>query len=242
MAADEPTILATTGGWRPGSRTALEFGPLVHFAVELSGATGRRPKLCHIGTANGDHRETNAQVSEAGQHAGIEVTHLNLFPRPHTDDLLALLEEQDVVWVNGGSVVNLLAVWRAHCLDDALRRAWLAGVVLGGISAGSICWHVGGPTDSFGPELRLAGGLGFLPYGNGAHYDSQPQRRPTVHRAVAAGLLPTTHCTDEGAGLLYRGTKLTEAIAELPSAGVYRVHRDPVSGEAVEDALSVRRL
>jgi peptidase E len=241
MPADQPTILATSGGWRPGHRIDLEFGPLIHFALELSGVTGRRPRLCHVGTAMGDQRFFNARVSEAGQLAGVEVSHLNLFTMPPTDDLDGFVGEQDVVWVNGGSVANLLAVWRVHELDAVLRRAWQAGVVLGGISAGSICWHVGGPTDSFGPDLRIVtNALALLPYGNGVHYDSEPGRRPLVHRAVAAGELPLTYCTDDGAGLLYRGTELVEALAERGACGAYRVSRE---GErAVEHALDIRRL
>ena len=98
---------------------------------------------------------------------------------------------QDVVWVNGGSVANLLAVWRVHGLDAILRRVWEAGVVLAGVSAGSICWYEGGTTDSFGPELRaVTDGLGFLPYAGGVHYDSEAGRRPLVHELVAAGALP----------------------------------------------------
>jgi peptidase E len=42
-----------------------------------------------------------------------------------------------VIWVDRGSLVNLLAVWRAHGLDSVLRERWQAGVVLGGESAGS---------------------------------------------------------------------------------------------------------
>jgi peptidase E len=243
MPAEQPTILATSGGWRAGRWIPMEFGPLIHFALELSDVHGRRPRLCHVGTAGGDQLSTNARVSEAGQAAGVEVSHLNLFPMPPTADLDDFVGSHDVVWVNGGSVANLLAVWRVHGLDAVLRRAWRAGVVLGGVSAGSICWHTGGATDSFGPDLRVVGnGLGLLPYGNGVHYDSEPARRPTVRAAVAAGELPTTYCTDDGAGLLYRGTELVEAVAERPAAGAYRVERDPASGSAVEHRLDVRRL
>jgi peptidase E len=138
-------------------------------------------------------------------------------------------------------VANLLAVWEVHGLGDVLRRAWQAGVVLGGISAGSICWHVGGPTDSYGPELRLQlNGLGFLPYGNGVHYDSEPQRRTIVHEAVASAVLPLTYCTDDGAGLVYRGTDLVEAVAERAGARCYRVERE--SAAAVEHVLETRLL
>ncbi|GLZ33960.1 peptidase E [Lentzea sp. NBRC 105346] len=241
MPAEQPTILATSGGWRAGHRTNLEFGELIHFAVELSG-TNSRPKLCHIATANGDQRTFNAHVSEAGQLAGIEVSHLNLFVMPPTTDLLGFVLEHDVVWVGGGSVANLLAVWRVHGLDEVLAEAWRRGVVLGGVSAGSICWHAGGTTDSFGPELRVVtNGLALLPYGNGVHYDSEPGRRPAVQAAVASGQLPTTYCTDDGAGLLYRGTELVEAVTERAGAYGYVVAKD-ATGDTVEEKLDTRRL
>lgn len=240
MPADHPTILATSGGWRPGYRTDLEFGALIHYAIELAGVTGHRPRLCHVGTAAGDPRYFNARVSEAGQLAGVEVGHLNLFTMPPTKDLDDFVGSHDVVWVNGGSVANLLAVWAVHELGPVMHRAWQAGVVLGGISAGSICWHVGGPTDSYGPELRLqTNGLAFLPYGNGVHYDSEAQRRPLVRAAVADGRLPTTYCTDDGAGLRYDGTTMVEAVTEADS-GCYRVAK--VGDTVVEDVLDTRRL
>ncbi|MFD1148050.1 Type 1 glutamine amidotransferase-like domain-containing protein [Saccharothrix hoggarensis] len=243
MAADQPTIVATSGGFRAGHRTNLEFHRLVHHAVDLSGVHGRKPRLCHVGTANGDQRWFNADVSEAGALAGWEVSHLNLFTMPPTTDLAGWVGEHDVVWVGGGSVVNLLAVWQAHDLGSALRKAWQDGVVLGGVSAGSICWFTGGSTDSFGPELRVVtNGLGFLPYGNGVHYDSEEARRPTIHAAVASGELPVTHCTDDGAGLVYFGTELVEAVSERARGGAYVVRRDESSGAVQEDPLDVRRL
>jgi peptidase E len=243
VAADEPTILATSGGWKQGKWIDLEFGPLIHFAIELAGVSGRAPRLCYVGTAGGDQRFFNARVSEAGQYAGVEVSHLNLFGMPPTNDLDGFVGSHDVVWVNGGSVANLLAVWQVHELGPVMHRAWQAGVVLGGVSAGSICWHVGGPTDSFGPDLRIiTNGLAFLPYGNGVHYDSEAQRRPTVHAGVADATLPLTYCTDDGAGLLYRGTTLAEAVTERRNALGYRVELDSASGKAVESVLDTRLL
>ena len=243
MPAEQPTIVATSGGFRAGHRTNLEFHRLVHHAVDLSGVHGRAPRLCHVGTANGDQRWFNADVSEAGRLVGWEVSHLNLFTMPPTADLAGFVREHDVVWVGGGSVANLLAVWEVHGLGPVLRDAWRDGVVLGGVSAGSICWYLGGSTDSFGPDLRVVtNGLGFLPYGSGVHYDSEPMRRPTIHAAVAAGTLPVTHCTDDGAGLVYRGTELVEAVSERPTGGAYLVRRDEASGIAQEETLDTRRL
>ena len=83
MAADSPTILATSGGTRRGTRSELLFGPLVLHAVDLAGVTGRAPRLCHVGTAGGDQRFFQAWLGEAGQAAGIDVCHLNLFSMPN---------------------------------------------------------------------------------------------------------------------------------------------------------------
>jgi peptidase E len=198
--------------------------------------------VAHLGTAGGDQRAFNAELDEAARLAGIRFSHLNLFTMPNHPDPAAHLLEQDVVWVSGGSVVNLLAVWRAHGLDSVLRTAWQEGVVLAGVSAGSICWFQGGTTDSFGPELRAVGnGLALLPYANGVHYDSEARRRPLVHRLVADGTLGETHCTDDGVGLVYRGTSLVEAVSELRGKGAYRVTRGE-SGDVLEEMVEPRYL
>lgn len=240
MPADQPTILATSGGYRMADRVRFEFNALVHHAVDLSGATGR-PRMTHLGTAGGDQRYVNDWMNDAARVAGFELTNLNLFSMPSVDDVEGHLLEQDVVWVNGGSVANLLAVWRVHGLDAIFRRVWEAGVVLAGVSAGSICWYAGGTTDSFGPELRaVTNGLALLPFGNGVHYDSEARRRPLVHQLVADGTLPSTHCTDDGVGLVYRGTELVEAVSEVDGKGAYVVTRN--GDAAIEERLEPRRL
>ncbi|NEB10868.1 peptidase E [Streptomyces coelicoflavus] len=241
MTAPEPTILATSGGHRAGGRTMVAFDALVHHAVELSGAHGRRPRVLYVGTAIGDAEHFTARMTEAARVAGFDLTPLHLFPMPNVEDIEETVLAQDVVWVMGGSVANLLAVWRVHGVDRVMRRAWEAGVVLSGVSAGSLCWFRGGATDSFGPELRpVTDALGLLPYGNGVHYDVDPGRRPLIHRLVADGTLPTAHCTDDGVGLVYRGTELVEAVTEARGKGAYVVVRDGAT--AVEERLEPREL
>jgi peptidase E len=226
MPADAPTILATSGGIKPGRRTHWEFSALTDYAVELSGVTGRAPRVCFLATAYGDDSCGLRSLHDAAQVRGFAASHLALFPMPNVDDVTALLLDQDVVWVGGGSVAGLLAMWRLHGVDIAMRAAWQAGVVLTGISAGSICWHVGGTTDSFGPELRpVTDALGLVPYSNGVHYDSEEQRRPLFHKLIADGTLPAGYATDDGAGVLYRGTDFVDALSECDSAAVFRQER-----------------
>ncbi|MET9734368.1 peptidase E [Streptomyces sp. NPDC006458] len=241
MTAPEPTILATSGGHRRGRRTMVLFDSLVHHAVELSGVHGRRPRILYVGTAVGDSEVMAARMAEAAREAGFDLMPLQLFPMPNLQDMEGEVLAADVVWVMGGSVANLLAVWRVHGLDRVMRRAWESGVVLSGVSAGSICWFQGGTTDSYGPELRpVSDALGLLPYGNGVHYDSDEGRRPLMHRLVADGTFPVAHCTDDGVGLVYRGTRLVEAVTEIPGKGAYVVRAE--GGEAVEERIEPRLL
>ena len=242
MPADQPTILATSGGAVAADRIRWGVGPLTDLAVDLSGVDGRAPKVCFLGTACGDSPALIRDFYDAAQARGFHGSHLQLFTMPNVEDITAHLLEQDVVWVWGGSVAGLLAMWELHGVGEAMRTAWEAGVVLTGVSAGSICWHVGGTTDSFGPDLRpITNGLGLLPWSNGVHYDSEEQRRPLFQSLIADGTLPTGYATDDGAGLLYRGTEMVQAYAEVDGAGAYLVERGP-DGTAVETELDTIRL
>ena len=241
MPADEPTIVATSMGFVAGRRTLLAPGPVFTLCRELAGSPART-RLCYLGTAGGDQRHRQAAVLEAFQATAYDLSVLSLFPMPNVDDMRAHLLTHDVVWVDGGSVAGLLAMWQVHGLGQVWREVWEAGVVLAGVSAGSICWHVGGPTDSFGPTLRpVTNGLALLPYGNGVHYDSEAQRRPLLHRLVGAGALPTSYATDDGAGLIYRGTELVEAVADRDGAAAYRIERTGPD-QVRETVLSARLI
>lgn len=241
MTADEPTILATSGGAVVSRRIRWQVGPLTDYAVELSGVTGRAPRVCFLATACGDSSDLLRNYYEAALLHGFQASHLALLPMPNVEDMRELLLSQDVIWVWGGSVAGLLALWRLHGVDELMREAWQAGVVLTGVSAGSLCWHVGGTTDSFGTELRpVTNGLGLLPYANGVHYDSEEQRRPLFQKLVGDGTLPDGYATEDGVGLLYRGTRFVEAVTEKADRAAYLIRR--VGDGAVDEQRLPTRL
>ena len=198
---------------------------LVEHAVRL----GRGPRVCHLPTAVGDDAAAVQRLRDpvAARLPDVELTELTFFSQPSVPDVRAHLLAQDVLLVNGGSVVNLMAIWRAHGLPAILRECWEAGVVLAGWSAGSLCWHLGGPTDSFRDGLDpFADGLGFLPYSNGVHDDFAGQPRRSVYRAmVADGTLPPGYASEDGVGLHYVGTELHEAVTVRPEAAAWEVDR-----------------
>jgi len=155
----------------------------------------------------------------------------------------AHLLAQDMLLIEGGSVVNLMALWRAHGLPEVLRECWDAGVVLAGPSAGSICWHLGGPTDSFRDELDpFTDGLGLLPFSNGVHDDFTEQpRREAYRRMVRTGQLPAGYASEDGFGLHYVYQALEEAVTLRPGSRAWWVERTEDGGVA-ETAVPARLL
>jgi peptidase E len=219
----------------------FRLGPAYRYAADLA-AAGASPRVCIVATAVGDSTEWLTAFYSAFGRAGWRPNHLALFPEPNVPDITEHLLAHDVVWVAGGSVANLLSLWRTHAVDEAMRTAWQAGVVLMGVSAGSVCWFVGGTTDSFGLPLRpVTDGLGFLPYSNSPHHDAEEQRRPAIHRLIADEALPDGYATDNGTGLVFEGTELVACVAELEGVNAWRIARQ-LDGTVQESALPIRVL
>ncbi|MFD0883773.1 Type 1 glutamine amidotransferase-like domain-containing protein [Streptosporangium algeriense] len=224
-------ILAIGGGSFRASRRqgVIEASALLRYALDLTGQD--RPRLGLLATATGDDAQWLLSMYGAFRAWDVEISHLTVFPMPNVDDPREWMLSQDVIYVSGGSVANLAALWRLHGLDEAFEEAWRAGVVLSGQSAGALCWHVGGNTDSFGPELRVwADGLGLLPYSCGVHYNSEPQRRELLHESVASGELPGGYAADEGVALHYVGTEFIQAVSIDPKGYAYRIEHDGQDG------------
>lgn len=203
--------------------------PFLDYLCELTGRAG--PRIAVLTTATGDDPAIAALACGWFEGSGGEVSHLALFPMPSVADPGDFLLSQDLIFVGGGSVANMLAVWRVHSLDRIMRAAWQAGVVLAGVSAGAICWFEGGTTDSFGPDLRpFTGGLGLLAGSYCPHYDSEPGRRPLFTSLVAAGQLPAGIACDDGAGAHFVDDDLDAVVTGLPGAAGYLVRPDGAGG------------
>lgn len=224
----------------PGQRTSVA---LIDHAIGLARADGPA-RVCYLPTATGDARAAvDGQTARFADRPDVSLTVLTLFTQPSVPDIRAHLLAQDVILVEGGSVVNLMAVWRAHGLPEVLRECWAAGVVLTGTSAGSLCWHLGGPTDSFGDSLDpFTGGLGLVPYSNGVHDDLTDQpRRAAYRQMVAEGTLPAGYATEDGVGLHYIGTELHEAVTIRAGARAWRI--DPAAGGGyTQDPIAPRPI
>jgi peptidase E len=225
-----------------GGGFSMEAGnPLLDDFV-LSLTEAERPRVCFLPTASGD---ADHYIVRFYRHFACrsDASHVSLFRRDRSagaveGDVAAHLLEQDLIYVGGGNVLSMLGTWRAHGLDQILRRAWKRGVVLCGPSAGSLCWFAEALTAFHGAPRRVRG-IGLLPYSNCVHYDAEPARREEYRRFVGDGMRPG-FAVDDSAALHFRGEALAGAVSSRPGARAYRV--EPVDGEVVETPLEVTYL
>ena len=222
------------GGYEIGG----PFGPpskLERYLFEAAGVPV--PRVCFLATASGDSPETLARFYEICQVLPCEPTHLALFHDRDVDNLDAFLDQCDVVYVAGGNTASMLAVWRAHGLDRALAlRAATRAFVVGGASAGGMCWFDAGFTMSFGPLTPLHDGLGWFS-GSFNPHAQQAERLAAYCAAVGDGSVPAGWAVDDGAALHYVDGRLARVLRASNEARVHAV--DQAGARAVASELIV---
>jgi dipeptidase E len=230
-----PQVVAFGGGG-----FSMESGNALLDDYVLAATGVERPKVCFLPTASGDADHYIVRFYRHFPASRCEPSHVSLFRRDcGAPDPATHLLEQDLIYVGGGCVRSMLGAWRAHGLDDVLRRAWARGVVMCGLSAGSLCWFEQGLTAFHGEQGVPVAGLGLLMGSNAVHYDKEARRRPDFQVAIAAGMAPGWGA-DDGAALHFVGPRLARVVSSRPHAGAYRV--EAVGGEAVESPLATEYL
>jgi dipeptidase E len=232
----EKRLIFAMGG---GGFTMEPNNPLLDDFV-LSLVRAKEPRILFLPTASGD---TTAQINAFQARFASRTCvpeHLSLFRlREARRSLQEMVLDQDIVYVGGGSMRNLLAIWRAHGLDRLLVEAWRTGTVLVGLSAGAMCWFAGGVTRSSGPPEPITG-LGLLEGSLTVHADGEPERLPVWLASVRDGTLPGGWALDDGVGLLFGGEVLERVVSSRPGAGAQRV--DAIAGELVRHRLETELL
>ena len=207
-----------------GGGFSMESGnPLLDEYV-LGLASSARPRVCFLPSASGDADHYIVRFYRAFDPCRCEPSHISLFRREQgATDFRSHLLSQDIVYVGGGSLISLLGVWRAHGIDSILREAWESGVVLCGLSAGSLCWFTESVTGFHGTPRRVDG-LGLLPCSNCVHYEPEGERGQVYRRMLLQGMRPG-YAAEDGAALHFRGLELSVAVASRPNAYAWRLEQ-----------------
>ncbi|WP_175989629.1 Type 1 glutamine amidotransferase-like domain-containing protein [Bacillus sp. Marseille-Q1617] len=211
--------LITLGG---GGFSMEPENPLLdRYILKQSGKAN--PKICFIPTASGDSDTYTSRFYDFFEKENCQPSHLSLF-KPPTRDIEGFLLDKDILYVGGGNTKNLLVLWKEWGLDLILKKAWEQGIVLAGISAGSICWFEEGVTDSYGDRLEPLNCLGFLGGSNCPHYDGEAERRPSYHRFIESGEVQSGIAADDGAAVHFIDRDIHKIVSSRPDAKAYKVY------------------
>jgi dipeptidase E len=208
------------------------------FIRYMAGLTGKkRPKLLYLPTASAD--------SQSGIIAWFRAcAPLDVYPLAQDSFIASSRQTQswedvlltvDGIVASGGNTLNQQAIWKAQGIDVILRQAWDRGIVLGGASAGSLCWFEEGTTDSRPKELTTVKCLGFLKGSHCPHYDREPDRRPLYRKLIAAGEMKPGYACDNDAGIYFEDNEVKRVVTARKGARAYYV--SATGGEAVERVL-----
>lgn len=212
----------------------------LRYMAELTGKP--RPKLLFLPTAAGDSPQSIISWYQNCAPLDVEASHQISFiastrqPRSWEDVLLSV----DGIVCSGGNTLNQQAIWKAQGIDVILRQAWDKGIVLGGASAGSLCWFEEGTTDSRPKDLTTVQCLGFLRGSHSPHYDAEPGRRPLYQKLIGSGAMKPGYACDNDAGIYFEDNEVKRVVSARAGAKCYYVSAK--GGTVTEEVLEPERL
>ena len=207
----------------------------IRYMAQLTGKA--RPKLLYLPTASADSANGVITWYRNCAPLTVEPSHQNSFiaSNSQTRTWEEVLLSVDGIVCSGGNTLNQQAIWKAQGIDVILRQAWDRGIVLGGASAGSLCWFEEGTTDSRPKELSIVQCLGFLKGSHSPHYDAEPGRRPLYQKLIASGQMKPGYACDNDAGIYFEDNAVKRIVATRAAAKVYFVTAQ--NGTAVEKIM-----
>lgn len=207
----------------------------IRYMATLTGK--KRPRLCFFPTASADR--SDGIISWFRACATLDVTPLVqesfIASSRQSQSWEEVLLSMDGIVASGGNTLNQQAIWKAQGIDAVLKQAWDRGIVLGGASAGSLCWFEEGTSDSRPKELSTVKCLGFLKGSHSPHYDREKDRRPLYQKMIASGEMKPGYACDNDAGIYFEDNEARRVVSTRPEAKVYYV--SVVEGKVVEKVL-----
>ena len=200
----------------------------------LQQSNKEKPNICFIPTATGDSDSYKVSYYSTLNKLNCNPTHLDFFKR--TPNLEELIKKQDIIFVGGGNTKSMLSVWKEWGLDIILKKAYIEGTIMSGVSAGAICWFEKGITDSWADKLNVMECLSFTRGNCCPHYDEEADRKPSLSNFINENLLSDCYAIDGGCALHVKNEESYKAVSFMDGKNSFLVKKE--NGEIKEELLS----
>ena len=149
--------------------------------------------------------------------------------------------------MGGGDTLKMMTIWRKIGVNKILLKAAKRGIVLAGISAGSICWFKNGNSDSRkfknkNAKLIKVSGLNLINVLNCPHYDVELERK-SILKQMMKKTPGVAIALDNCCAMKIVGNKY-QIISSKSSAQAYRVywHKGKYVEETIKKEKNLRLL
>ncbi|WP_299326033.1 peptidase E [uncultured Maribacter sp.] len=210
----------------------------IPFLNYIAKATGKeKPNMCFIPTASGEDEKYIASFYDVCSQIDVTPHVLSVWINSYDqkESFEEIISRMDAIIVGGGNTLNMLAIWKAQGIDIALKNAYDNGVVMGGGSAGSLCWFNGGTTDSRPKELSIVGGMAFIDKSHCPHYNSETSRRPLYFENIKTSKLSNGYACDDRSAIHFIDGEVHTSVSLNEENHSYYVYLK--DGEIVEELI-----
>lgn len=209
--------------------------PFLNYIAEATGK--KKPNMCFIPTASGEDEQYIASFYDVCSQIDVTPHVLSVWINSYDqkESFEEIISRMDAIIVGGGNTLNMLAIWKAQGIDVALKKAYDNGVVMGGGSAGSLCWFNGGTTDSRPKELSIVGGMAFIDKSHCPHYNSETSRRPLYFENIQSGKLSDGYACDDRSAIHFIDGEVHTSVSLNDENHSYYVYLK--DGEIVEELI-----
>lgn len=189
----------------------------------------KNPRLLFIPTASYDssgYAEVVENYFGKKLHCNVSTLYLiktNLTQKQIEEKIL----NTDIIYVGGGNTLKLMTIWRKLGVDKILKKAYEKGIIMSGVSAGSICWFDYGNSDSRkftsnSSRLIKVTGLGLIEALHCPHYNIEKHRQEDLKSMMQRTPRIISIAIDNCAALEIINDKY-RIIASKPQAKAYRI-------------------
>ena len=182
-----------------------------------------RPKICFLGTASNDGKEYREMFYKFFEKQLCEPSHLSFLHPPK--NIEAFIMDKDIIHVGGGNTKFIIETWKKFGVDKILKKAWEAGIVLTGMSAGAICWFEDGITNPSPGKLNRLECTGILKGSFCPHYDDRVELKKSFHKLILEEIISEGYGVEDGAAIHFIDSEPIRVVTSRPGVTAYKVKK-----------------